>query len=153
MVKSLGRLATPAWRQELSANIAEEALEQIAEGFARQVDPSDRPWKKSGRASRVGGQTLSKSGRLRRSFSRGVVAKPSGFTIGTNVLYAKTHQDGKTIRPKTAKALRFKVGGAWVTAAKVKIPRRRMVPAGKLPPRWERALREAAEDFIMETLT
>ena len=48
-----------------------------------------------------------KSGTLRRS----IVEKVNGMkaTVGTNVVYAAIHEYGGTIRPKRAKALRFKV--------------------------------------------
>lgn len=85
------------------------------------------------------GQILSKTGTLRRSIaptnSTGV-AGPSGIVehqgglikkttrVGTKVAYARIHNEGGVIRPKTAKALRFKVRGKWVFAQEVKIPKR-----------------------------
>jgi phage virion morphogenesis protein len=44
--------------------------------------------------------------------------------IGTNKIYAATHQFGATIRPKNAPALVFKLGGRTVRAGKVTIPAR-----------------------------
>lgn len=48
----------------------------------------------------------------------------SGFALGTNVKYAATHQfgeSGRTIRARKKKALRFQVGGKWVTKKQVHI--------------------------------
>jgi len=36
-------------------------------------------------------------------------------------VYARIHEYGGIIRPKKAKALRFKIGGRWVTTKKVTI--------------------------------
>ena len=46
---------------------------------------------------------------------------------GTNVLYAAIHQLGGTIRPKTAKRLRFTIGDQVVFARQVTIPPRPFV--------------------------
>lgn len=68
-----------------------------------------------------------RSGRLRNSISTS--AAMSGDTvrgaIGSNVVYARIHELGGEIRPKTAKALRFSIPGAgWRTVKKVSIPAR-----------------------------
>lgn len=146
-------MATPKWRRGLAANLGEEALNQVAEGFARERDPYDRPWKKSIRAREQGGQTLSASARLRRSFTRrGVQARPDGFTIGSNVIYALTHQKGAVIKPRNGKYLRFRVRGRWVQVKRVRIPMRMMVPEGELGRRWSDAFEQATAAYIQETL-
>jgi phage gpG-like protein len=64
-----------------------------------------------------------RSGHLRRS----IYSRKTGFLkgfAGSNLKYAAIHQYGGTIRPVRAKALRFKVGGSFVTVKKVKIPER-----------------------------
>ena len=53
-----------------------------------------------------------------------VKSDASGFAVGTNVKYAATHQfgePGRTIRARKKKALRFQVGGKWVTKKQVRI--------------------------------
>jgi len=69
-------------------------------------------WDESARVKREGGQTLSLTGRLRRSFARpdAVQAGKDRVAIGTNVVYAAIHQLGgktgpHTITAKKAKAL------------------------------------------------
>ena len=70
-------------------------------------------WKKSHRAAADGGQTLSLTGRLRRSIT---VAAGNGWAaVGTNVVYAAVHQFGArtgphVIEPRHKKALRTPFG-------------------------------------------
>jgi phage virion morphogenesis protein len=90
--------------------------------FEDQRSPAGVPWRRSARAASVGGQTLVDSGRLRASITH----RPSRdrVEVGTNVLYAATHQFGATIRARTARGLRFRIGDAWRTARAVTIPAR-----------------------------
>lgn len=60
--------------------------------FRNQNDPSGRPWKKSKRAKREGGKTLVDTGRLRSSIA--FITTNTDVFIGTNVVYADTHQFG-----------------------------------------------------------
>lgn len=90
------------WQQQLgsvdkvlanmSAAMAEEALELVAEGFATQTDPYGKPWKEKsvddGRSILVG-----KTARLRRGWHK-LNSGRSGFTISPSVDYAGFHQRG-----------------------------------------------------------
>ena len=74
------------------------------------------------RAAQEGGKTLIQSAQLRNSIH--AKSDTSGFALGTNVKYAATHQfgePGRTIRARKKKALRFQVGGKWVTKKQVRI--------------------------------
>lgn len=53
--------------------------------------------------------------------------------VGTDVIYARVHEFGATIRPKSKKGwLRFQIDGRWVQTKQVKIPKRPVwVPAFK----------------------
>lgn len=91
--------------------------------FETESGPGGSPWRKSRRAARQGGQTLTDSGRLRASITHNVLA--DGVEVGTNVVYAAIHQLGgrtppRTIRPKRKKALYFP--GAAHPVAKVNHP-------------------------------
>ncbi len=94
----------------------------VDERFEDGKGPSGLPWKKSRRAQERGGSTLIESGRLLGSMT--YVAAPRSVEIGTNVEYAAIHQFGGTIRAKTPKGLRFKVGGAWRRMMQVTLPAR-----------------------------
>ncbi len=83
-------------------------LRSVDKNFAAQGRPTR--WKPSGRVKRDGGQTLSDTGRLRRSITR--EASATHAAVGTNVEYAAIHQFGgrigpHVIRPKKAKALKI----------------------------------------------
>ncbi|WP_291299294.1 phage virion morphogenesis protein [Elioraea sp.] len=84
--------------------------------------PVGVPWKRSARAASVGGQTLVDSGRLRASITH----RPSSdrVEVGSNLVYAGVHQLGATIRAKTSKGLRFRIGDKFVVRRQVTIPAR-----------------------------
>ena len=76
----------------LGEGVRESTLERFKEGRA----PDGRRWKTSIRAA----------------------------TTGTNAKHAATHQfgdQGRTIRARKAKNLRFQVGGQWVSKKQVKV--------------------------------
>ena len=88
--------------------------ETIRTSVERNFAAGGRPgWEPSTRVRQYGGQTLSDTGRLRRSFT---VASGNGWSaVGTNVSYAAIHQlGGKTkphiIKPKKKKALKTPYG-------------------------------------------
>ena len=103
-------------KQGINAALAEGARESTLERFKQSKGPDGRRWKTSIRAAQEGGKTLIQSAQLRNSIH--AKSDTSGFALGTNVKYAATHQfgePGRTIRARKKKALRFQVGGKWVT--------------------------------------
>lgn len=101
--------------------ISEGLRSSTRERFKEQRTPDGKSWETSIRASTTGGSTLTDSARLKNSIrSR---SDKSGAAVGTNLIYAKTHQFGtrRVIRAKSTKGLRFKVNGQWMTKQKVKI--------------------------------
>ncbi|ADH63792.1 hypothetical protein Mesil_1917 [Allomeiothermus silvanus DSM 9946] len=150
LIRRLGRMAQPAFAAGLAKSLGQAALNQIDESFAGQRDPWDRPWKPSIRAETTGGQTLRQSARLQRSMTSqtALTTGPAGFEVGTNVQYAAAHQYGATIRPRKAKALRFKLGKRFVQTNRVEVPPRPFIPEPVLSPRWERALEAAAGAYL-----
>lgn len=105
----------------LNATLGQVVRESTLERFKQSRAPDGRRWRMSIRAAVEGGKTLVKSGQLRNSIR--VKSDSSGFAVGTNAVHAATHQLGanRTIRAKRAKALRFKVGGRWVSKQKVTV--------------------------------
>ncbi len=154
----LKRMTEPRWFDGPKRALAEAAHAEVMRSFDTQTDPWGRPWKRSVRAELEGGETLSDTGRLRRSITYRVL--PEGFSIGTNVKYAATHQFGAVIKPKNAKVLRFRLPGGvgrrkggrgrWVSAKKVVLPPRPFIAYPKLSPRWLRAFEEALEAYIRD---
>lgn len=92
--------------------------------FETETDPEGNPWAPSLRKLVAGGHTLTMNSHLVSSITH----EPSdtGVAVGTNIPYARPHQEGMTIRAKTSKGLRFRSlgNGGWVTKPEVTLPRR-----------------------------
>lgn len=96
-------------RLESTTPVMEVVGEIIAASVERNFEDGGRPaWEPSARVLEDGGQTLTDTGRLRRSIT--AEAGNGWAAVGTNVLYARIHQLGGTIRPKTGKALNTPYG-------------------------------------------
>lgn len=109
-------------KKSLNEALAEMMRESTLERFKQGRGPSGKRWKTSIRAAQSGGKTLIDTAQLRNSIKS--AADESGFAVGTNVIYAATHQLGapkRTIRAKTAKGLRFRVNGHFVTKQQVQV--------------------------------
>lgn len=109
-------------KAEAGRAMAEALRTAAVERFGTQKSPEGKRWKTSIRAKAEGGKTLTKTAYLKNSIRS--EADEKGFAVGTNVIYAATHQlgdTGRTIRPRKAKALRFQVNGKWVSAKQVTV--------------------------------
>lgn len=92
------------------------------ERFDEERAPDGTKWLPSFRAKHEGGKTLTDTARLRLSIRP--VASADQVEIGTNVIYARIHQEGGTIRAK-GKALAFTLPGLGLRlATSVTIPAR-----------------------------
>jgi len=98
---------------------------QARQAFAHETDPSGVPWIPSKRKLKFGGKTLTKSGRLAWSI-RGAYGK-DWAAVGTNVVYARTHQFG------------------WV---KKNIPRRAFFPSNDDELDWE-AIKDIINNYLI----
>jgi len=107
--------------------IAEDMRAAVDENFDRGGRPS---WRPSRRAMEQGGQTLIDTGRLRGSITHRSTA--TAAFVGTNVEYARIHQEGATIPPHVIRP-RFKKALFWPGAAHpVKHVKH---PGGRIPAR------------------
>lgn len=109
-------------RRSINAALAEGVRESTLERFRQSKGPDGRRWKTSERAMLEGGKTLVKTAQLRNSIH--ARSDASGFAVGTNVKHAATHQfgePGRTIRARRKKALRFKIGGKWISKKQVRV--------------------------------
>lgn len=109
-------------KKGINAALAEGVRESTLERFRQSKDPGGKRWRTSIRVASEGGKTLIDSSQLRNSIQ--VTADASGFAVGTNAKHAATHQfgdQGRTIRARKAKNLRFQVGGQWVSKKQVKV--------------------------------
>jgi phage virion morphogenesis protein len=88
--------------------------------FRTQTGPDGVAWKKGRKKS---GRTLTQAGHLAGSISSRATSGEA--TWGVNRVYAAIHQFGGVIKPKTKKALRFRIaGGGFATVKQVTIPAR-----------------------------
>lgn len=109
--------------QALMESIGEALVSGTLKRFDAGEDPEGNQWEPSGRASEDGGQTLTNTGRLRRSIDYAATA--GKVMVGSNLAYARIHQEGGTITPRNAKKLVFTGrGGKNVAVDKVTIPAR-----------------------------
>jgi len=111
-------------KKGINAAIAEAVRESTLERFRTQKDPDGKKWKQSIRAAQEGGVTLVETAGLKNSIKS--KSDASGFAVGTNKIYAATHQLGAknrriTIRAKTSKGLVFQVDGRWIRKKQVTV--------------------------------
>ncbi len=133
-----------------SLALAEALRTSTRERFKEEKDPEGKSWTKSIRAAQEGGTTLTDSAGLKNSIKSS--AGSTGFAVGTNKIYARTHQfgeKGRTIKAKTPRGLIFKVEGKWVHKKKVtvKIPKR---PFLGISEEDMREIKATLEDIISE---
>lgn len=107
----------------LMASVGEALVSGTIRRFNDEESPKGEKWEKSGRAIAEGGQTLSDTAHLRKSID--FKATPAQVMVGSNLLYARIHQLGCTIKPKKGKALKFKgKNGKDVFVKEVNMPAR-----------------------------
>lgn len=104
-------LSVGGLNREAYIELANILKSEIQENF--RVGGRPQPWLESGRVRAFGGQTLRLSGRLLNSLT--AFADDSGGGVSTNVVYARIHAEGGTIRAKNAPYLAFRVPLGLVT--------------------------------------
>lgn len=107
------------------AAIGTELVASTHMRFVTQTDPEGNAWQALNTAyaaTKRNTRILTESGRLRDSIN--AQAGQDEVRVGTNVIYARVHQEGATIVPKDASALVFFIGGDLVKAKSVTLPAR-----------------------------
>lgn len=103
-------------------NALAEALRTGAvERFESGTAPDGQAWPRSIRAG-AGGQTLVVTAALKNSVN--TRASAQGAEVGTNLIYAATHQfgaSGRTIRARKKPFLKFQAGGRWIRKKQVTV--------------------------------
>ena len=112
-----GRFISGKWRQPMLANVAEEVIELVREGFERESDPYGAKWASLKTRS---GRILQDTGGLRSSFHRNQLSATQD-TVGAGKDYARYHQSGTS-----------------------RMPARKMVPDGDIPGEWRSRINEIA---------
>lgn len=123
--------------------IAEGLRTSTVERFDKSLSPEGKKWKTSVRAQGTNGKTLVKSAVLKNSIRS--EADKTGMAVGTNTIYAATHQFGadRVIKPKRKKVLRFQINGKWVSKSKVRV---------KIPARPFLGISEEDDEEIRDAL-
>ncbi|HXU26251.1 MAG TPA: phage virion morphogenesis protein [Bacteroidia bacterium] len=122
---------------KIKKDIANSITETIALAFKDEQDPYGNKWKPLKWRE---GQILTLSGNLSKSIAYTINGERIDF--GTNIIYAPTHQFGRSamqLFPKNKKALYFKGASHPFKSAKIgKIPARPFLPTeiGGLPKSW-----------------
>lgn len=118
-------------KKGINRALAEGVRTSTKRRFKTTKAPNGEKWEESQRAREENGVTLTDTARLKNSIKS--MTSTSGFAVGTNTIYARTHQFGEpgrtvTIQAKTTKGLVFQVDGRWIRKKKVtvhvKIPAR-----------------------------
>ena len=126
------------------------ALGNAGEGATRErihaggPGPDGETWKPRDKRSPSTKPLLVGSGHLARSIEPGR-ATPSTVTWGSRRVYARIHQMGGVVRPRSARVLRFEAGGEAVFRARARIPARPYLG-------WGDAERRAAAPVIAKWL-
>lgn len=136
--------------QPVYATIGRVLVNRIRLCFKLGIDPWNSPW---AALKLRKGQPLRDTGRLQRSITSRVDS--TGVTVGTNLIYAPTHQFGATIEPKKAKRLVFPgPSGKLIFAKKVVVPARPFLPLRRagatvaLPPGWSLDVVRAIKSYL-----
>ncbi len=151
-----GLLARGTLGREAYLEAGNIALSEMQENFRVGGRPS--PWKPSGRVQAFGGQTLRQTGRLMRSLA--VAPGENGFSIGSNLVYARIHALGGVIRAKNKPYLAFRVPVGLVTSSKsgkkLKSPKKTYafvrVRQVEIPQRDYRYISQAGWTYMMSAL-
>lgn len=148
LLERAGRIASGDFRKRLLRSMAREVNRQIERGFQEGRDPYGKPWAP---LKFRAGKPLVDSGGLQRA-AQSARATDTGVMVSIDLVQAKTHQYGTTIRAKPAKALRFRAGGRFIFAKKVTIPPRPFLPDGDLPPVWRDRLADVVDRALRKEL-
>jgi len=109
-------------------NIGEYETRVTKRRFIDEKDPEGTPWQD---LHPLYAKTKKGPGKLRgetRSLSEIVYQVASdSVEIGSNVIYARVHNEGAVIKPKNAAALVFSMGGQTFMVQSVKIPKRQFL--------------------------
>lgn len=122
--KSLGEFISKLeHREPLMREMAAAMGDAVEENFRNQGRPAWAGWSPRYAKTRVGGKILQKSGRLAASISQ--FSDNDSATVGTNVKYARIHQEGGEIKHQArSQTLHFKqhkngeVGNRFVKKSK-----------------------------------
>lgn len=149
-------------RRPVHRTITRRLVTRVQLNFKRSRDPWGGAWEP---LKLRNGQPLRDTGRLFRSIPAASTSDDDSSTIGTNVRYGLTHQEGRTIKAqpgspgsnfvgqrKGSPFLRFKAGGRFFSLKEATIPARPFLPIrngqADLPADWENTVLDAIQSHL-----
>ncbi len=127
-------------RAELMEGIGRLVQEQTRRRIEEEkTAPDGSAWK----PNLAGTPLLYASGALSRSID--YAASEESVQVGTGLIYARPHQEGAVIEPKSAPALAFRLGNRLIFSKRVRLPAR---PYVGLSADNQNEIVEAAEDWV-----
>lgn len=114
----INNLLDSSLRKRLLKEVGSVMVNDAKLNFRAKKSPDGEAWTPSKR----GGQTLSDTGVLKNSIS--YEATDEEVYIGTNVRYARIHNEGGVIKGKNGGFLKFKIGDKFIQKRKVEMPKR-----------------------------
>ncbi len=115
-------LAAAGDLSEAMDDIGVRMVSNTEERFGTESGPDGKRWQPSYRAKTTGGRTLTDRGILSGSITHRY--GPRSVEWGSNLIYARIHQRGGTIRAKNAGALHFPIGNGYAIVKQVTLPAR-----------------------------
>lgn len=110
-------------------NVGEYETQATKDRFGTETDPEGRPWPDLNPlyalTKKGAGKLKGESGHLAQIFYQ--LAGDSAVDVGSDAIYARAHNEGARIVPKTAAALFFSMGGQEFRVQSVTIPRRQFL--------------------------
>jgi phage virion morphogenesis protein len=110
-------------------NIGEYETQSTKDRFGTETDPQGRPWPDLNPlyalTKKGSGKLKGETGRLAQIFYQ--LADESAVDIGSDIIYARIHNEGGKIVPKSAAALFFSMGGQEFRVQSVTIPQRQFL--------------------------
>ncbi len=131
-------------------NIGEYGAKSSRARFRSQTAPDGKPWQALNalyKKTKKGPSILTGESRDLSQIIWQLAADANGVEWGSNVPYARIHNQGGEIRPKTASALVFSMGGRTFHVQKVTIPQRQFVGINAAD---EEAIGEIISDFLAD---
>ncbi|AJY46489.1 phage virion morphogenesis protein [Martelella endophytica] len=148
LMKGLGGLMLMTRNTQPMMNVIGVGLvASTVQRFITQTDPEGQAWtpvNKDYGADKRNTRILTESGRLRDSITH--FAGNDYAQVGTNVIYARPHQEGAEIVPVHADHLYFRIGGRLIVADRVILPAR---PFLGISEDDETMIRHTIEGFIL----
>ncbi|WP_319519644.1 phage virion morphogenesis protein [uncultured Martelella sp.] len=148
LMKGLGGLMLLTRNTQPMMNVIGVGLvASTVQRFITQTSPEGEAWQAVGAeygADKRNTRILTESGRLRDSITH--FAGPDYAQVGTNVIYARPHQEGAEIVPRNASHLYFRIGGRLIVADRVVLPAR---PFLGISDEDETMIRHTIESFIV----